>query len=61
MVARMGRVPALAVLGLRAASGTLRALRHGPRVRGLALVAGVTVVDAIGVAAAPVVYRRLAP
>ncbi len=59
VVARLGRVPALAVIGLRALDGAWAALRVGPVVRGLALVAGVTVVDAIGVAAAPAVYRAL--
>jgi hypothetical protein len=59
VVARLGRVPALAVIGLRALNGAWAALRTGPVVRGLALVAGVTVVDAIGVAAAPAVYRAL--
>ena len=58
-VARLGRVPALWILGLRALTGAWSAVRRGPLVRGLALVAGVTVVDAIGVAAAPVVYRAL--
>ena len=57
IVARFGRAPALGVLALRALVGTWTALWHGPVVRGLALVAGVTVVDAIGAAAAPVVYR----
>jgi hypothetical protein len=60
LVARLGRGPALAVLGLRALTGTWTALRRGPVVRGLALVAGVTVVDAIGAAAGPAVYRVLA-
>lgn len=60
LVARLGRVPALAVIALRALDGAWTALRSGPVARGLALVAGVTVVDAIGVAAAPAVYRRLA-
>ncbi|HEX4420037.1 MAG TPA: hypothetical protein VH165_19115 [Kofleriaceae bacterium] len=59
-IARLGRGPALAVLGLRAVTGTWTALRRGPVVRGLALVAGVTVVDAIGAAAGPAVYRVLA-
>lgn len=53
-----GRVPALAVLAARAVTGTARALRRGPRLRSLALVAGVTVADAIGCAAGPAVYRK---
>ena len=61
VVARLGRIPALAILGMRAITGTWKALRGGPVVRGLALVAGVTVVDSIGAAAGPAVYRALAP
>jgi len=59
-VARLGRGPALAVLGFRAVVGGWLALRDGPRVRGLALVAAVTVADALGAAVAPAVYRALA-
>ena len=59
-VSRLGRGPALAVLGFRAATGSWLALRDGPRVRGLALVAAVTIVDALGAAGAPAVYRALA-
>ncbi len=59
IVERLGRLPALAVLGLRAITGTWAALRRGPRLRGLGLVAAVTVLDAIGAAAAPAVYRRI--
>ena len=59
-VSRLGPGPALAVLGLRAAIGSWRALRDGPRVRGLALVAAVTLVDALGAAACPAIYRVLA-
>jgi len=59
-VSRLGRGPALAVLGLRAATGGWLALRDGPRARGLALVAAVTLVDALGAAGAPAVYRALA-
>ena len=59
IVARLGPAGALAVLAARAVTGTVAALRTGPRVRGLALVAGVTVVDAIGAAAAHAVYRHL--
>ena len=61
LVRGLRAIPALALLGARAALGTLTALRHGPRLRGLALVAACTVVDAIGAAAAPAVYRRLNP
>ncbi|HSD89340.1 MAG TPA: glycosyltransferase family 2 protein [Kofleriaceae bacterium] len=57
---RLGPLPALAVLALRAVTGSLSALRRGPIVRGLALVAGVTVVDALGAAIAPAVYRWIA-
>jgi hypothetical protein len=56
---RLGRFPALAILGLRAITGTWSALRRGPRLKGLGLVAAVTVLDAIGAAAAPSVYRRI--
>ena len=52
-----GRVPALAVLAARAAGGIAHALLHRRRARSLALVAGVTVVDAIGCIAGPAVYR----
>jgi GT2 family glycosyltransferase len=60
-VTRLGPLPALAVLGMRAVTATLSALRRGPTLRGLALVAGVTAVDALGAAAAPAVYRYVAP
>jgi len=56
---RLGRLPALAILGMRAITGTWTALRKGPRLKGLGLVAAVTVLDAIGAAAAPAVYRRI--
>jgi hypothetical protein len=59
VIANLGPVPALAVLGLRAVDATYRALRRGPRMRGLALVAGVSLVDAVGVAARPLVYRAI--
>jgi len=52
-----GRVPALAILAARAITGAAQALRRGPRVRSLALVAGVTLVDSIGCVAGPAVYR----
>ncbi len=54
---RMKRGPALALLAARAVRGTVTALCAGPRLRGLALVAGVTIVDAIGCIAGPAVYR----
>jgi GT2 family glycosyltransferase len=60
-VARLGPLPALAVFGMRAVTATWSALRRGPMLRGLALVAGVTAVDALGAAAAPAVYRYVAP
>jgi hypothetical protein len=57
---RLGPLPALAVLGARAVTATWSALRRGPALRGLALVAGVTAVDALGAIAAPAVYRWIA-
>jgi GT2 family glycosyltransferase len=60
-VARLGPLPALALLGMRAVTASISALRRGPMLRGLALVAGVTAVDALGAAAAPAVYRYVAP
>lgn len=57
---RLGPLPALAVLGARAVTATWSALRRGPALRGLALVAGVTAVDALGALAAPAVYRWIA-
>jgi glycosyltransferase involved in cell wall biosynthesis len=60
IAAALGPLPALALLALRAVTGSWTALRRGPRVRGFALVAGVTAVDAIGAAAAPAVYRWVA-
>ena len=57
---RLGPLPALAVLGARAMTATWSALRRGPALRGLALVAGVTAVDALGAVAAPAVYRWIA-
>ncbi len=59
MVERLGALPALAILGLRAVTGTWAALRKGPILKGLGLVACVTILDAIGAAAAPAVYRRI--
>ncbi len=58
VIARLGALPTLAMLGVRAVLVAGRALRGGPRQ--VALVAGCTVVDAVGAAAAPLVYRRLA-
>jgi GT2 family glycosyltransferase len=58
-VERLGPLPALAVLGVRAATGAWAALRRGPVVRGLGLVACVTVLDAIGAAASRTVHRRI--
>jgi len=60
-ISRLGPLPALAILGMRAVTATISALRHGPTLRGLALVAGVTAIDALGAAAAPAVYRYVAP
>ena len=59
-LSRVPRLPALAVLGTRAVAGTWWALRRRPVARGLALVAGVSLFDAIGAIAAPQVYRALA-
>jgi hypothetical protein len=59
-VRSLGPLPALSLLGVRAAVGTVMALRRGPRLRSLALVAGCTLVDSVGAAAAPIVYRALA-
>lgn len=59
LVRRLGRLPALAILGTRALTSTWTALRRGPRLEGLGLVALCTALDAIGAAAAPAVYRRL--
>jgi hypothetical protein len=57
---RLGPLPALALFGLRALTASCSALRRGPALRGLALVAGVTAVDAVGAAFAPAVYRWIA-
>ena len=59
MLAHVPRVPALAVLAARAIAGTWWAVRRRPVVRGLALVAGVSVVDAIGAAIGSHIYRVL--
>ena len=53
-----GRLPALAVLAARAVTAIPHALRRGPRLRSLALVAAVSVVDSLGCLAAPAVYRQ---
>lgn len=57
---RLGPLPALALFGFRAVRATWSALRRGPTLRGLALVAGVTAVDTVGAVAAPAVYRWIA-
>ncbi len=54
---RLGPLPALALFGVRALRASWSALRRGPALRGLALVAGVTAVDTVGALAAPAVYR----
>ncbi len=59
VVARLGSIPALALFGVRAITGAWAAVRRGPVLRGLGLLAAITVVDAVGAAAAPTVYRRL--
>ena len=53
-----GRLPALAVLATRAVTAIPHALCRGPRIRSLALVAAVSLVDSIGCIAAPAVYRQ---
>ena len=62
--ARLGPLPVLAMFGLRAITGSWAAVRSGRTAsglaRGLALVAGVTAVDALGALAAPAVYRWIA-
>ena len=58
-IERLGALPALAILGMRAVTGSWTALRRGPVVRGLGLVACVTVLDAIGAAASRTVHRRI--
>lgn len=55
----LGALPALGILAMRAVSGAWSAVRHGPVLRGLGLVASITAVDALGAAAAPAVYRYL--
>lgn len=64
-IERLGALPTLALLGVRAVTATRMAtrlaMRGGPVLRSLALVAGVTAVDALGAAAAPAVYRFVAP
>ena len=59
-LARIPRVPALAVLGARAVAGAWWALRTGPFAVGLALVAAVSAADTVGALAGPRVYRALA-
>lgn len=59
-LSKLGPLPALTVLGIRALTASWSAIRRGPVLRGLALVAGVTAVDALGAAAAPAIYRYLA-
>jgi len=59
-VAKLGRLSALAVLGVRALQGAAAAVKQGPVLRGLGLVAAVTAADALGAAAAPAVYRWIA-
>ncbi len=61
IVRALGPVTALAMLGMRAMTGTVAALRRGPRASALALVAVVTVLDAVGAVAAPSVYRWVGP
>ncbi|HEU0035561.1 MAG TPA: glycosyltransferase family 2 protein [Kofleriaceae bacterium] len=55
---RLGALPVLGLFGVRAALATWSALRDGPRLAGLGLVAYMTILDAIGAAARPLVYRR---
>lgn len=54
---RLGALPSLAVFAIRAVSGAWQAVRRGPVVRGLGFVAVATVLDSIGAAARPRIYR----
>ncbi len=58
-VSRLGPLPALALFGARAIASIGAALRHGPVLRGLGFVAIATVIDSIGAAASPRIYRVL--
>ncbi|MEO8707030.1 MAG: glycosyltransferase [Kofleriaceae bacterium] len=59
-VARLGSLPSLAIFGVRALAATWTAVTRGPLLRGLGFVAMATVLDSIGAAAAPAVYRYVA-
>jgi glycosyltransferase involved in cell wall biosynthesis len=59
VVDRLGPLPALALFGARAIASAWRAVKRGPVVRGLGFVALATVIDSIGAAASPRIYRYL--
>ncbi len=54
---RLGALPSLAVFAMRAISGAWQAVRRGPTLQGLGFVALATVLDSIGAAASPRIYR----
>ncbi len=54
---RLGALPSLAVFAMRAATGAWQAVRRGPTWKGLGFVALATVLDSIGAAASPRIYR----
>lgn len=60
LLGKLGALPSLAVFAVRAAAGAWQAVRRGPRLQGLGFVALSTVLDSIGAAASPRIYRLLA-
>ncbi len=56
---RLGPLPSLAIFAARGVTSALQALRRGPVVKGLGFVALATVLDSIGAAASPRIYRLL--
>lgn len=60
VLARLGALPSLLVFAIRATSGAWQAVRRGPTLKGLGFVALSTVLDSIGAAASPRIYRLLA-
>jgi hypothetical protein len=54
---RLGALPSLGVFAVRAATGAWQAVRRGPTLRGLGFVALATVLDSIGAAASPRIYK----
>ncbi len=59
VVDRLGALPTLALFAARAMSSSWHALRRGPVMQGLGFVALATVLDSIGAAMSPRVYRLL--